>query len=213
MAYNQIEVTKETGKILAVSTHKGIYTDINRLSFGVKPAGAIFEGILEKVLLGTKGVVSFSDDIIITGKNDEEHIQNLSEVLSRLQEEGFKVDLRKAEFFKTLVQYLGHIIDNEGLHKYPEKVAAIVDIKRPTNATELKAFRMIIFYGKFVPLLSDMFKPLYDLQKQIKFKWNREQEEAFINIKKEITDGFYKHNRAIERMFRKIWITKSFDFR
>ncbi|XP_046389461.1 uncharacterized protein K02A2.6-like [Ischnura elegans] len=75
-AYNQLELGEETKPLLAWSTHKGIYIP-NRLPFGVKPACAIFQKELEKVLQGLDGVKNFLDDVIVTGKSDEEHLHNL----------------------------------------------------------------------------------------------------------------------------------------
>ena len=50
---------------------------MNRLPFGTKPACAIFQQTIEKVLQGCKGVKNVLDDIIVTGKNFEEHLVNL----------------------------------------------------------------------------------------------------------------------------------------
>jgi len=69
-AYNQLEVTEETSKLLAWSTHKGIYL-LKKLPFGTKPACAIFQRTMEKVLQGIKNVINFIDDIVITGANKE----------------------------------------------------------------------------------------------------------------------------------------------
>jgi hypothetical protein len=61
------------------------------------------------------------DDIIITGETEEVHIQRLEQVLHRLKERNLKVNKDKCQFFKDSVQYCGHIINKEGLHKMPEK--------------------------------------------------------------------------------------------
>jgi len=125
-AYNQLEVTEETSKLLAWSTHKGIYL-LKRLPFGTKPACAIFQRTMEKVLQGIKNVINFIDDIVITGANKEEHLKNLKEVFKRLSQAGFKVNIKKSVFFQSEIRYLGHIINKEGLHKDPEKVAAMLE--------------------------------------------------------------------------------------
>ncbi|XP_008179051.1 uncharacterized protein K02A2.6-like [Acyrthosiphon pisum] len=65
-AYNQLQLCESTQKLLAWSTSKGIYID-KRLPFGTKPACSKFQSVIEKVLLGTKGVKNFLDDIIVTG--------------------------------------------------------------------------------------------------------------------------------------------------
>ncbi|XP_060881762.1 uncharacterized protein K02A2.6-like [Metopolophium dirhodum] len=67
-AYNQLELCESTQKLLAWSTSKGIYI-VKRLPFGTKPACSKFQSVIEKVLLRTKGVKNFLDDIIVTGRH------------------------------------------------------------------------------------------------------------------------------------------------
>lgn len=193
-AYNQLELTESSRELLAWSTHRGIYY-VNRLAFGVKPACAIFQKILEKVLQGSQGATNFLDDIIITGKNCEEHLKNLKDVFRRLHDAGFKLNLKKCEFFKPVIRYLGHIIDKDGLHKDPEKVMAIIKAPRPNNTQEVQAFLgMVNYYGKFMPKLSDILNPLYKLLKLKTFKWEKECEDAFKLIKNEMSsEQFLAH--------------------
>ncbi|XP_046384970.1 uncharacterized protein K02A2.6-like [Ischnura elegans] len=75
-AYNQLELTDETKKLLAWSTHRGIFVP-NRLPFGTKPACALFQKSLEKVLQGLTGVINFLEDNVVAGKSREEHFNNL----------------------------------------------------------------------------------------------------------------------------------------
>nr|XP_029715891.1 uncharacterized protein K02A2.6-like [Aedes albopictus] len=65
-AYNQLELEEESRRMLAWSTHKGIYY-VNRLPFGTKPACAIFQEVLEKLLQDCPGCVNFLDDVMVTG--------------------------------------------------------------------------------------------------------------------------------------------------
>ncbi|XP_039314523.1 uncharacterized protein K02A2.6-like [Solenopsis invicta] len=185
-AYNQLEVTERTSRLLAWSTHKIIYS-LKRLPFGTKPACSIFQRTIEKVLQGVKNVINFIDDIVVTGANKEEHLKNLREVFKRLSEAGFKINLKKSVFFQPEIKYLGHVINKEGLHKDPEKVAAMLEAPKPKNVSEVKAFvGMVNYYGKFVPNLSQVLTPLYELQRSTTFKWTQQCEEAFNNVKSEL---------------------------
>lgn len=185
-AYNQLELTDKSKKLCAWSTPKGIYLH-NRLPYGTKTAAAEFDKVIEQVLQGAKGTAAFRDDIVVTGKNDHEHVQNLDEVLQRLEEAGLKLNLKKCQFFQEEIKYLGHIISKEGLSKDPEKVAAMVEAKRPENTTDVKAFTgLVTFYGKFVPKLAEVLKPIYDVQNKEKFQWTMSAEKAFIKVKEEL---------------------------
>lgn len=112
-AFNQLVVDDETSDILTWSTQRGLYR-VNRLPFGCKPNSAIFQAKIDTVLLGCKGVVTFIDDIVVTGRDDKEHLQNLKEVCDRLERAGLRVNTSKCSFFSDKIAYLGFITDAEG---------------------------------------------------------------------------------------------------
>jgi len=62
------------------------------------------------------------DDIIITGQDRVEHLKNLDKVFNILSEAGLKDKLSKCEFFKSEIEYLGHVISVVGLRKCENKV-------------------------------------------------------------------------------------------
>ena len=185
MAYNQIPVDDETADMLTVNTTKGLYR-VKRLAFGVKPAANIFQKIVETVIRDTKGCCNFLDDIIVSSSSLEEHFNTLEDVFKKLQDAGFTVSAEKCEFLKKEVMYLGHSISAEGLRKTEDKVKSILDAKRPTNLTELRAFLGLVnYYGKFVKNIIDILNPMYELLKNNKeFHWSQNCEIAFNKIKK-----------------------------
>lgn len=158
-AYNQLRVDDETSKLLAWSTHKGSY-EVLRLSYGFKPATAIFQREVERVFQGCSYTANLLDDLIVTGKTTKEHIGNVKEVLKRCREAGFKLNKDKCEFFKPSVKYLGHIIDKDGLRTDPNKVLAILNVPIPSSITEVKSFLgMVNYYRKFLHNMSDVLAP------------------------------------------------------
>ncbi|KAF2883189.1 hypothetical protein ILUMI_22989 [Ignelater luminosus] len=186
-AYNQLVLGDETRKLLAWCTHSGVYL-MNRLPFGAKPACTLFQREIEKVLQGAKGTISYLDDIVVTGKDRAEHLDNLKEVLSRLQKAGFRLNIAKCHFFQPQISYLGHVIDREGIRKDPAKSAAVVKAPRPESITELRAFiGLLNYYSKFIKGLSSIRFPLYKLlKKNSVFQWTKECEDAFTKAKQAI---------------------------
>ncbi|XP_060804322.1 uncharacterized protein K02A2.6 [Amyelois transitella] len=186
-AFNQLLLDNSTGELLAWSTSKGIFK-LNRLPYGTKPASSIFQAKMEKILLGAKGVVNFIDDVLVTGCNDEDHLNNLKEVLKRFKEVGIRLNKSKCLFFQNEINYLGHIISKEGLKKDPAKLEAIINAPVPNNVTEVRSWiGMVGYYSKFVPQLSVKLKPMYDLlQKDRKFIWTKVCNDSFEQVKKEI---------------------------
>ena len=104
------------------------------------------------------------DDVLVTGSSRQDHLDNLERVLKRLESAGATLIKSKCVFLVPSVEYLGHIIDDKGLHPSPEKIRAIKDAPEPQNVTELKSFLGLLnYYAKFLPNLSILLSPLYKL--------------------------------------------------
>ena len=84
-----------------------------------------------------------------------EHLENLGQVLMRLEENGLRLKQEKCSFMQPSVEYLGYLIDAERIHTTPEKVAAIVNAPESKNTTELWSFLGLVnYYGKFIKYCS-----------------------------------------------------------
>ena len=132
-----------------INTHKGLYA-YNRLVFGITSSPAVWQKTIDTILQGIEGVQVNQDDMIITGENDEKHLQNLGHVLQRLEDNGLKVNREKCQFFQDEVIFCGFKIDKEGLHKTQDKVDAILQAPVPDNKTQLLSFLGLLnYYHKF----------------------------------------------------------------
>ena len=141
---------------MTINTHKGLYRP-TRLPFGVSSTSAICQSKIEQVLQGIPMVVCRVDDILISGKNDQEHLSNLSEVLTRLESTGLRLKLSKCQFMQPTVEYLGYRIDAQGLHAIEKKVEAIRQAPAPENQQQLRSF-----LGIYDQLLFEIQKQLFD---------------------------------------------------
>ena len=104
--------------------------------------------------------------------------------------------LKKCEFMRTSVTYLGHKIDEAGIHPLPNKVQAIKDAPTPESVSKLKSYLgMLMYYGKFLPNLSLTLHPLYHLlKKDVPWEWGPDQQKAFQASKEMLTsDKFLAH--------------------
>ena len=194
-AYLQLQLSDSAKELVTINTHKGLF-QYNRLPFGVASAPAIFQRTMETLLRGVKGVSVYVDDILVTGASLEEHLKTLDHVLGILEKAGLRLNKAKCSFLMTRIEYLGHIIDAEGLHPTNEKVAALKEAPTPTNVTELRSFLGIVnYYGKFLPNLATKLTPLYRLlHRNTKWAWTHEQDKAFQLAKDALqTDAVLAH--------------------
>ena len=169
---------------MTISTHKGLF-QYERLPFGVSSAPSIFQRVMDNLLQGIPGVCVYLDDILITGSTEEEHLQHLDDVLTRLSKAGLTLKKSKCAYLLKSVEYLGHTISKEGLHTSDSKVRAVLEAPAPRDVSELRSFLGLVnYYGKFLPDLASELAPLYKLlQKQRRWKWGPDQEAAFSHVK------------------------------
>ena len=100
------------------------------------------------------------------------------------------LNLKKCEFNKSRIKFLGHIIDKDGIHVDPDKVEAVLKMDAPTDVSGLRCFLgMVQQLGKFIPNLSELTQPLRELlSAKRSWTWSSHQEEAFNKIKQELTN-------------------------
>ncbi|XP_061706699.1 uncharacterized protein K02A2.6-like isoform X1 [Cydia pomonella] len=183
-AYNQVELD-ESKKYTVINTHKGLFR-YNRLVYGLSSSPGIFQRIMSNLLKDLPQVEVFLDDIIIGSADINSHLVTLEKVLKRLHSHGMKLKKSKCSFLLEEVQYLGYVISKDGIKVDPTKIEGILKIPRPLNVTDLRSFLGVVnFYARFVPHLSTILSPLYDLlRKGAIWNWNERCEKSFKSIKK-----------------------------
>ncbi|CAG2201443.1 unnamed protein product [Mytilus edulis] len=153
-----VPVVKENGSIRICGDYKvtvNAVSKYNRLPYGVASSPGIFQRTLENVVQGIANVLVRVDDILITGKTREEHLNTLSEVLSRFKRIGIRLKKQKCVFMAEEVVYLGFKINKHGIYPVESKVEAIDKAPSPTNVTELKAYLpMLNYYNRFFEFVS-----------------------------------------------------------
>lgn len=155
------------------------------LPFGVSNGPSHFMRYMHTVLKGIKNVMIYLDDIICFNKTVQDHMATLHTVLRRLDDFNLKISLKKCQFFKAEVQFLGFFLSSNGVRSNPEKVAVIKTWPVPTTPKALMRFLgFCVFYHKFIKDLSSVAKPLYQLlHKDTTFHWSPEAATAFTNLK------------------------------
>ena len=164
-----MEVHPLSRKFMVVATHKG-YFQYKRLPFGVNFAPANFQNSMENFLAGIDRVAVYIDDIIVGGSSKEEHLHILREVFVRLRNTNVLAKKRKCSIVQKEVVYLGHRIDEQGVHPTEEHLEAIRKMPTPTNAKELRSFLGMI--NCFIANLQPICAPLHALTKHsVNWTW------------------------------------------
>src|SRR5262249_53863141 len=133
----------------------------------------------------------YLDDIIIYSSTFEDHLQHLNEVFQRLRSAELVAKLSKCEFCCPELVFLGHTVSARGVAPDPSKISAIQALKQPTDITTLRKFLGLTgYYRRFVNNYSKIGAPLFKLlKKNIPFKWEHAQEEAFKQLKENLTSA------------------------
>ena len=180
----QIPLSPESAKLTTFITPFGRYC-FHRLPFGITSAPEHFQRRMSEILRGLEGVVCMVDDILVYGKDQEEHDERLREVLRRLQKSGLTLNKEKCQFRKNRVSFLGQVVDQSGIQPDPEKVTAIQQVPVPRNVSDIRRFLgMANQMSKFAENLAEKTKPLRELLvKDKEWVWNEPQQEAFEEVK------------------------------
>ncbi|GKA00495.1 putative reverse transcriptase domain-containing protein [Tanacetum coccineum] len=111
----------------------------------------------------------------------EEHVKHLRLVLELLKKEKLYAKFSKCELWLREVQFLGHVINSNGIHVDPSKIEAVKNWKALRTLTEVRSFlRLVGYYRRFIENFSKIAKPLTILtQKSKTFDWGEKQELAF----------------------------------
>ena len=94
----------ESQKRLALSTHRGVLLQL-RLPFGINSAPGYFQEIMDQLTGDLKGVCTYFDDILVSGMNASEHLENLRALLQRLQDKDLRCRLEKCQFAEPSIEY------------------------------------------------------------------------------------------------------------
>nr|GEX05136.1 putative reverse transcriptase domain-containing protein [Tanacetum cinerariifolium] len=124
--YHQLRIREEDISITAFRTRYGHY-EFRVMPFGLTNALAVFMDLMNRVCKPylDKFVIVFIDDILIYSKSKEEHEEHLKTILELLKREQLYAKILKCDSWLESVQFLGHVIDSEGVHVDPAKITAI----------------------------------------------------------------------------------------
>src|ERR1044071_6360698 len=137
--YHQLRVREEDVAKTAFRTRYGHY-EFLVMPFGLTNAPAVFMDLMNRVCKPylDKFIIVFIDDILIYSKSREEHEQHLQLILELLRDEQLYAKFSKCDFWIREVQFLGHVVNEAGIHVDPAKIDAIKKWEAPKTPTEVR---------------------------------------------------------------------------
>ena len=161
-----------------------------RLPFGTSVSSELFQKRLDQALEGLQGVIGVSDDVIVHGKDAEDHDKNLTSLLEKCRTLGIKLNKDKAELRKTKI-FLGHLVTKDGLQVDPEKLEAVREMPKPQDVEGVRRFCGFVHYlAKFLPKLSEVLEPIRQLTREgTTWIWTPTHDKAFETVQKLVTEA------------------------
>jgi transposase InsO family protein len=191
-AYHRIRIREGDEWKTAFRTRYGHFEYLV-LPFGLTNAPATFQAYINRALRGLVDdfCIVYLDDILIFSKSEEEHYQHLELVIERLRRAELYANPKKCEFFKAELEYLGFLVNENGLRMDPSRIETISDWRShpPKTYRDIQVFiGFCNFYRRFIYNFAGIARPLHLLLRGMKKgrkpgliadNWQAPQQEAF----------------------------------
>ena len=107
--------------------------EFTRCPFDLTQTPAYFQRLINKVIKGLPFPFGYLDDVLIHSSNIETHLQHMRILFQRLREADLKLKDSKCNYFKTHVQYIGHLVSGKEIKPLPEKLESVKKMQAPTT--------------------------------------------------------------------------------
>ena len=190
--YYQMAISKKSRLLTAFRTSEGLF-QFKRLPMGLKSAPAFFQAAMQQTVLADmlyQICEVYLDDIIVYAETEDELLDNLSKVFSRLEQYNITLNPDKVKIGLQSVEYVGHVIDKDGLSFSQEKINDILKTPKPETHKQMKSFLgLCVQFKDHIDKYSDIVKPLHLMIPNYKtstagqrLKWTPETETCFAEL-------------------------------
>ncbi|GJU67231.1 putative reverse transcriptase domain-containing protein [Tanacetum coccineum] len=184
--YHQLCIKEEDILITAFRTRYGHF-EFQMMPFGLTNASAVFMDLMNRTISAIENALGKVRDCQHGLYTAGEGVSRVDEMILARERGGF-AGKKYGRHTSYSVQFLGYVIDHNGVHVDPAKIEAIKNWAPPTTPTEVRQFLgLASYYRRFIEGFSLISKPLRNLtQKDKKYEWGKEEEEAFQILKQKL---------------------------
>ena len=197
--YHTLRLSKRSQKFCGITPYYGSDSYLyQRLGMGLSVSPAIWQNFIQRVLQEIpdyrKNHLAIMDDILTHSKR-KDHVGHLIDLFKVIIRNGLKISPRKCKLFKKALVFMGiTIMIEDGMPKMKplkSRVEAILKVKPPKTVKECRSFcGMVNYMSIFLPSLQKKLIPIYFItRKGIPFYWGEEQQQAFDDIKDDVTNA------------------------
>ena len=188
--YHQTPIKPEHVWLSAFVTHNAEYEWL-RTPFGMLNSGATFIKAMNEVLKPIREFTgNYVDDMAVGSDDIESHFENLRSFFTVVSEAGLTLNLRKSEFAKNEVKFIGHLVGGGHKRTDPDRIQSIRDLERPVTKKQLKSVLGLMGYHRpFIAGYAEIAKPLTDLTASkipSVIPWTDKEQAAFDTLKERL---------------------------
>ena len=146
------------------------------MPFGLKNAGAMYQGLMNKISARQIGrnVQVYLDDMLVKSIWEDDHLDDLKETFYTFRFYNMKLNPSKCAFGVTARKFLWFIMSQRGTEVNPDKIQAIMELTRPKNVKEVQSLNAkVVALNRFVSRAMDRCLPFFYMLKK-SFEWTIE---------------------------------------
>ena len=148
--------------------------------FGLRSAAEVFQNAIQTTPQGIPKAINISDDILVHGRTQAEHDDNLRKVFDQVRASNLTLNREKCVFNQRHLSFFGHVWSPEGVSADPQRMKGIRKMKTPENAEEVRSLLgMVGSVSRSIPDFATISEPLWTLTRsKVTREWEEEQEES-----------------------------------
>lgn len=184
--YYQVPIGEQSKHLTSFVTPDGQF-EFNRMPFGLANAPAVFQRMMNQLLGSSRfsKAMAYIDDLLIYGKDPDECLDRLEDILKLIEKANLTLNLSKCQFLMEDIDYLGYQISSAGMQPGEKKIISVANFPKPSNVHQVRQFLgLVSYFRKFIEGFATIAYPLTKLlKKDALWDWGDLQDRAFEELK------------------------------